>query len=173
MGIGHMSPTVRRRLQAGAVGFASLAFVAAMGIGSGKVAATTTSSSTTIESITTNTCNGSASGGTLTVSGAVTGETITLGLYGKNPAGQFQFVGGTETINLVSGQSTYSYSIPLSSQAAAVKILRVQVVGTSGGSFDGTTTKGPSFQCGELSTPTPSATPTPTATPTPSGTPKP
>jgi len=125
----------------------------------------------TIESITAD-CSG---GGVLTVSSPVAGATVTLVVTYHVPGGGSTWTSTeqTATITLVDGQTDYPYTIDVvTGVPAEANSIRVEVLGTSGATFNGTTTKSESFgPCGQ-SSPSPTATTPaePTAT-TPAGQP--
>jgi hypothetical protein len=189
----HLSRVVATRIAGAAVGIAGISL---MGVGT--VASPTVlqfasvdstvsignlpllSSSQTIVSISEN-CSSGVTTGTLTVNNPVAGDTVTLGVYAHqdpNGDGLWHYTGSSTTITMVSGQTTYPFTIssvpaaysdgPVSGEPGNdskdadkngddYNSWRVQVK-TASGTFAGRTTKSGSYDCSAAGTTTTSST---------------
>lgn len=144
------------------MGFSTLGGPLALG---GAASAFTTE---TIQSIDETGCSGAVTSGTLTVANAVTGDKVVLKVTAHKPGSStFDDTGATVTITMVSGTSSYDFSIsgvPAAFQDGTVSgddgndsadpdaagddynTWRVEVDSVVG-TFDGTTTKSASYDC--------------------------
>src|SRR5579859_3105625 len=189
----HLSRVVATRIAGAAVGIAGISLM-----GFGTVASPTVlqfasvdstigignlpllSSSQTIVSISEN-CSSGVTTGTLTVNNPVAGDTVTLGVYAHqdpNGDGVWHYTGGSTTITMMSGQTTYPFTIssvpaaysdgPVSGEPGNdskdadgngddYNSWRVQVTNHSG-TFAGLTTKSLSYKCSAAGTTTTSST---------------
>lgn len=187
MGFGTIaSPTVSGGFQ-----FAPTADTTTTSDSAPLTAATTTTSSTssgqqTIASIS-ESCASAVTTGTLVVNGAVSGDSVTLEVFAKNEqTANWVATGATDTIQMVTGTTNYSYSISgvpaqysdgtvsgdagndpddNGDQTDDYNSWRVQVSNTSG-TFAGTATKSASFTCSAPGTTTSSSKTTSSSTTT-------
>ena len=123
---------------------------------------------TSVTGITVNPCTGGTATGTVTVSNPMNGETLTLEVTYHTP-GSSTFVptGGTETIDIVAGTTTYDYSISFTGVSGA-NTYRVEIVGatpTASWNANSLNAKSDSFSCAAPLTTTSSTTSTTSTAP--------